>query len=249
VGGLTARQETFARLFAECGVATDAYAAAYDTEPSTSRHTVRVNAYRLLRVPKVARRVRELQQAASERTLMSAAELIADLEAMATADVNEIMSLTVGACRYCHGEGGHYQWRDNAELARAIERYRASLDTRTPLPAPDASGGFGYRGDREPNAECGQCDGAGVPRVRFANTADVSPGSRKLYRGIELYQDGTVKRVLLNDPLAVRLELHRVRGMHIDRSMSVTAHVNVPALKDMTHEQALDFLDSLRPAR
>jgi hypothetical protein len=31
--------------------------------------------------------------------------------------------------------------------------------------------------------------------------------------------------------------------------MSVTAHVNVPALKDMTHEQALDFLDSLRPAR
>ena len=100
---------------------------------------MRANAYRLLRNPKVARRVRDLQQAAASRTMMSTAELIADLEAMATADVNEIMSLTVGACRYCWGNGGRYQWRDETELALA--QSVASDDAAT----PDASGGLGYR--------------------------------------------------------------------------------------------------------
>jgi hypothetical protein len=188
--------------------------------------------------------VRVLQDAAAERALKSTAQLVADLEAMATADVNEIMTLTVGACRHCWGVGHHYQWRDEAECARAFDDAIASAQ-----PLPDMSGGFGYRSDREPHADCSKCDGAGVQRVRFTNTADVSPGARKLFKGVELFPDGSVKRVLLSDPLAARMELHRIRGMHIDRSMSVTAHVNVPALKDLSPEQALDFLESLRPTR
>jgi phage terminase small subunit len=245
---LTQRQETFARLYVETGVALDAYAAAYDGDNS-SRNTIRVNAFRLLRNPRVATRVRELQEAAGERSLRSAASLIRDLEEMVETDPNELMRLDVGACRHCWGEGGRYQWKDDRELGAAVDAYLASLVRPCPLPAPDCSGGVGYSASREPNPDCIVCDGGGVPRVKFASTADVSPGARRLLRGIELFPDGSVKRVLLHDQSALRVELHKLRGLHIDRSVSVNVNANVPALKDMTREQTLDFLDSLKPAQ
>lgn len=101
---------------------------------------------------------------------------------------------------------------------------------------------------REPNPDCASCHGAGWPRVKFGSTADASPGARRLLRGIELFPDGSVKRVLLHDQTALRIELHRLRGLHIDRSVNVNVNANVPALKDWTREQQLEFLDSLRPA-
>jgi hypothetical protein len=238
---LTGRQENFARAYAECGVALDAYKAAYESDGS-SRATARVAAYRLLKHPKVAARVRELQQAAAERSGRSAGELIRELEEMVSADLNELMQLVVGACRHCWSEHGAYQWRDDAEYARAFDE---ALATHGPLPS--LAGGMGYVFERDPNPECGHCDGVGLQRVRLTNTADLSPGVRRLFRGIELHVDGSVKRVLLHDQMAARIELHRLRGMHVERSVAVTAHVNVPALKDMTREQTLDFLDSLKP--
>jgi phage terminase small subunit len=242
--GLTQRQENFARRFAECGVAIEAYASAYDVGSNTNRHTTRVNAYRLLRHPAVTARVRQLQEAANEHSLRSTASLIRELEDMTEADINELLSLSVGACRHCWGEAGGYQWRDDLEYAKAAD---AAIAAGKPL--PDLSGGLGYKYDREPNSECPECDGTGVNRVRFTNTADVSPGARRLFKGIEMYPDGNVKKLLLHDQMAARIELHKLRGMHVDRSLNITAHMNVPTLKDMSHEQALDFLDSLKPAQ
>lgn len=246
--GLTVRQERFAQLFIETGVAIEAYAAAYCCDGS-SRNTIRVNAFRLLRQPKIAARVRELQDAIAGRSLRSTAGLVRDLEAMVEADPNELVRLDVGACRRCWGDGGGYQWRDAAELAAATGRYEAALESSKPLPAPaDASGGFGYRAERESNPECDHCGGAGRPRVKFASTADVSPGARRLLRGIELFPDGAVKRLLLHDQMAARIELHRLRGLHIDRSITLNATVSVPALSTLTREQQLEFLNSLKPA-
>ena len=242
--GLTQRQENFARMFAECGVAIEAYAGAYDVGTSTSRHTTRVNAYRLLRHPGVTARVRQLQEAANEHSLRSTASLIRELEDMTDADINELLTLSVGACRHCWGEGGGYQWRDELEYAKA-----ADVALAADKPLPDMSGGFGYKFEHEPNSECSECDGAGINRVRFTNTADVSQGARRLFKGVEMYPDGTIKKLLLHDQMAARIELHKLRGMHVDRSLNITAHVNVPALKDMSNEQALDFLDSLKPAK
>lgn len=239
--GLTGRQENFARTYAQCGVALDAYKAAYESDGS-SRATARVAAYRLLKNPKVAARVRELQDAAAARSGRSAAALIAELEEMVSADLNELMQLVVGACRHCHGEHGAYQFRDEHDYARACDEAMA-----TGKPLPSMAGGFGYVFERDPNPECGHCDGAGVQRVRLTNTADLSPGVRRLFRGIECFPDGSVKRVLLHDQMQARIELHRLCGLHVERS--ITAHVNVPALKDLTHEQALEFLDSLSPTR
>jgi phage terminase small subunit len=242
--GLTQRQEAFCRLFVETGVAADAYTAAYNAEDS-SRATVRVNAFRLLKNPKVQQRVRELQDAAADRSLRSTVALIRELEEAVDADVNELVRLEVGACRHCHGIGGQWQHKDTMEYALALA---AAIDSKGAQPLPSDAGGFGYRIDREPNPDCNTCGGAGVPRVIFSSTADASAGARRLLRGIELHADGSVKRVLLHDQAQLRIELHRLRGLHVDRSVSVNLQANLPAFTDMTQEQALDFLDSLRPA-
>lgn len=241
---LNSRQEAFCRMYAEGGIATDAYEAAYTT---SNRAVARAAAARLLRHnPRVRARVRELQDAAAGRAQRPVAALIAELEAMVDADPNEVMRLDVCCCRHCWGDKGGYQFRDEAELGAAMDRWLASHSGPKPLPAPDTSGGFGFDPGRDSNPSCGHCEGAGVQRVKFASTADVSPGARRLLRGIELFPDGSVKRVLLHDQTQLRIELHKLRGLHIDRSVNV--NVNVPTLKDMTNEQALDFLDSLKPA-
>jgi len=242
--GLSQKQENFARHYVAHGSVVEAYVRAYDVSPTTNRNSLRSTAYNVLNNAKVRARVATLQAATNAQAVMSTAELIADLEAMATADVSEVIALTVGACRHCWGEGHRYQWRDEMEYARACDE---AMSTGKPL--PDMTGCFDYRSDRAPHPECSQCDGAGMHRVRFTSTDQLSPAARKLLKSVELFPDGSLKRLHLHDQLAVRMELHRVKGMHVDRSMSVTAHVNVPSAKEFTPEQALDFLESLRPTR
>lgn len=243
---LTPKQEAFCLAFVDCGSAVDAYESAYAAGGS-SRATARVNAYRVLRNPKVAARLRELQDAAASRSLRSTAALIAELEEMVGIDPNELVRLDVGSCRHCWGEGGGYQWRDSAELAAAQAAYEAARETSKPVPAPDPSGGLGYQPAREPNPECGHCAGSGVPRAVFSSTADVSPGARRLLKGLELFPDGSVKRLLLHDQTALRIELHRLRGLHVERSVNVNVNADLPKVEHMTREQQLEFLNSLRP--
>lgn len=222
----------------------EAYRFAYRVGDDTAPGTVRNNGYKVLNHPRVAARVRELQEAAGARSVQSTAYLIRELEEMVSADLNELMQLVVGACRHCYGHSHRYQWRDADEYLDACVR---ALDaSENP---PNDAGGYGYKFDREPHPECDHCQGSGVQRVRFTNTADLSPGVRRLFKGIELFPDGGIKRVLLHDQMQARIELHKLRGMHIDRSVSLTAHVAVPALKDMSRSEALDFLESLRPTQ
>jgi phage terminase small subunit len=241
--GLTQRQDAFCRLFIQTGVAVDAYEAAYDTEGG-NRATARVNAYRLLKNPKVQQRIRELQDAAADRSLRSTTALIQELQEAVDADINELVRLDVGCCRHCHGIGGKYQFKDGDEWALA---FATALDSKGVIPVPSDAGGYGFDPHREVNPSCGECLGAGVPRVIFSSTADVSRGARRLLRGVELHADGSVKRLLLHDQSALRIELHKLRGLHVDRSISIAASVNVPPPKDWTTEDALQFLESIRP--
>jgi hypothetical protein len=207
VAGLTARQEAFARTYAEAGVATDAYISAFD---SSSRAAARVNACRLLRTPKVADRVRQLQDAAASRSVRSTAALLRELQEAVDADPNELVRLDVGSCEAC--------WPGDADRSR------------------------------EPNPDCTGCHGGGHPHVKFTSTADASPGARRLLRGIELFPDGRVKRLLLHDQVALRIELHRLRGLHVDRSISLNLNADLKPLKrDMTVEEALAIMQELAP--
>lgn len=239
---LTMKQERFARHYVEHGSVVEAYIHAYDVERTTNRNSLRATSFNVLNNPKVRARVAVLQAASSERTITSNADLIASLESIVDADIQEAVTLSVNACRYCHGISNRYQWRDEVEYYDACAK---AIDAGEKT--PDNNGGYGFRNDREPNGDCLHCHGVGIPRVRFSNLADVSPGVRKLFKGIELFPDGSVKRVHFYDQSALRVELHRLKGMHIERSISVSARVEVPALKDLSHEQALDFLESLKP--
>jgi phage terminase small subunit len=245
ISSLTAKQESFALYYVQHSNAGAAYRYAYDVGPDTGAQTARSNGHQLLQHPKVRARVMELQAAAGARALMPTSELIADLEEMVNADVNEVMALHVGNCRHCRGHEWRYQWRDETEFAQATNN---AMQSKGAQPMPDPLGGFGFNASLPPIDGCAVCAGAGVPIVRLSSTENVSRGARRLYRGVELYPDGSVKKVLLNDPLAARLELHRVRGLHIDRSINLNANVAVPPLQDMAPEAAYDFLKSLVPS-
>jgi hypothetical protein len=41
--------------------------------------------------------------------------------------------------------------------------------------------------------------------------------------------------------------LNKMQGVYVDRSVSLTARVDVPQFKDLTPEQAAAFLDRLKP--
>ena len=208
VAGLTSRQEIFARSYAEGLSAIDAYLAAFET--TTRRATARVSAHRLLGNVKVAARVKQLQDEAAKRSTRSAEALIAELEEMVEADINELVRLEMRPCAQCWPEG-------------------------------ESAG-------RDPNPDCTGCDGAGEPRVRFASTSDVSLGARRLLRGIELFPNGSLKRVLLHSQLEARLELHRLKGMHVDRSVSLNLHATIkPLPKGMSVEEALQIMASVCP--
>lgn len=239
---LTPRQDAFARAYASTGLAVDSYRAAYACEGS-SQATVRVNASRLLHTPSVARRIRELQDAAAERAVRSNAALMADLEEMVDANPGELVRIETGACRCCWGEHGKHQWRHEAEYAAACDAALADPGT----PWPSIAGGFGYDTGRPPNPDCGACDGKGLSRVVYGSTAEVSRAAQRLVRGVETWPDGTLKRLHLHDQTALRIELHKLRGLHIERSVSLNVNASVPTPKDMTAAQALDYLESLRP--
>src|SRR4051812_29853837 len=106
---LTPRQANFAALVASGLPAVEAYETAYNAAGS-SRGTLRVNASRALHHPRVAARIRELVDAAGARALRSTASLVADLEEAVDADPNELLTVWVGSCRHCHGDGHRYQW-------------------------------------------------------------------------------------------------------------------------------------------
>jgi phage terminase small subunit len=242
--------EAFARLYATGHQAIEAYRAAYDCDGST-RATVRCNASRLLQDPRVATRVRELQDAAAAGAVRSAAALVAELEETVTANPQELLTVWVGACRYCHGQQGHkYQWIDADEFTDAcdaIVRENAGLPATMQKPLPSCTGGFGYSFHAEPAYDCPSCAGVGINKVRFNSIDGASPGAQRLIRGAELYPDGSLKRLHLHDQFAMRVELHRLKGLHVDRSVSLSVNASLPTLKDLTPEQTLAFLDRMKP--
>ncbi|HTU68245.1 MAG TPA: terminase small subunit [Steroidobacteraceae bacterium] len=247
--GLTVRQQNFARIYAATGHAMDSYRAAYGCENS-SRATIRVNASRLLHNPAVAARIRSLQEAAGARSLRDSQSLVAELEAVVDANPNELLCVWVGACRRCHGQGHKHQWTDADEFADAcdaIVRENAGLPATMQKPLPSCEGGFGYSFHADPSPDCPACHGIGLNKVRLQSSDAVSPAAQRLMRGVELHPDGSLKRLHTYDQFAMRVELHRLRGMHVDRALNFNVNANVPSLKDLTPEQALEFLDRLKP--
>lgn len=222
---LTDSQERFAVHYATYGDPVAAYSHAYNPT-TTKRASLQQLAYRVRNHPAVAQRVVTLRNAAAAGdATMSAHRLIRDLEDMVNVDTNDLMQLRVVACPTC--------WPD-AVLAAAVGH---ALATQTPI--PDAS---------VPRDDCPACAGAGRPVGQLFNTADLPLPARRLFKGLEFFPEGGVKRVLLHDQAALRVELHKLKGMHVDRSINLNVNADLKPLKrGMSVEEAVAIMESLVP--
>jgi hypothetical protein len=130
---------------------------------------------------------------------------------------------------------------DPSEVARLVsapcpscwptEKAQATLKT---LPLPDVTA---------PNPACPACRGKHL-RMEITPTDQLSAAGRAIFKGVRQRSDGSI-HVLLEDRQAASDQLNKMQSVYITKS--ITAHVNVPALKDMTRDEALDFLESLKP--
>lgn len=223
---LTKQQDAFAVHFAAYGDAQAAYRHAYNVSDTTKRSTVQQRGWELRHHPKIAARITALRNADAAGELASRERLIADLEALCEVNIDEFMELRIVPCPAC--------WPPEAwETAAA-----AALDAGHEPPAAD-----------EPNARCVPCGGAGRPVTHLVPTAQWSPVAKRLFKGIELYGDGAIKRVLTHDQAQLRIELHKLKGMHVDRSVSLNLNADIkPLPANVSVEEALRMLETIIPA-
>ncbi|WP_066681702.1 terminase small subunit [Sphingomonas sp. CCH9-E2] len=177
-----------------------------------SERTAYSQGERLLKHAEVRAEIARLRAKLSEKLEITAENVVKRWWEIATADPNELIQFRRRCCRYCHGEGHAYQWRDANEFAAALaaakdqidqgkkvgdddETARAWMD-RILSDAPIASklptddGGYGFRRDREPHADCPNCDGEGVPDIHAADSRKLTGSARALYAGVKQTRDG-----------------------------------------------------------
>lgn len=174
---LTSQQKRFVAEYLIDHNATAAAARSGYSDPNYGRQ--------LLTIPNVAQAIAQQQKASMLRTLATADEVLAQMWQLATFDANELSQYRRGSCRYCHGFGHNYQWRDMVEF----EEHRLNAIEKKGKEPVDV-GGYGYDHNREPNPVCPRCNGDGIGQPYFADTRKLPPVSRLAYSGIKLGKNG-----------------------------------------------------------
>jgi len=185
----TGLQLRFAQAFAMYRSLPRAYRASYGGEGLPDR-VMHKRARDVMGIPHVRAVVHDLIDQAAENTIFTATEALARFLAIAAADPNELVSVRVGACRYCHGVDFGYQWRPSeylAEVEHAEKHGRAY---------PEPKGGIDYNATREPHPDCPECDGEGVSSVIVHDTETLSPAGQLLYGGAKVNKAGQVEVIV-----------------------------------------------------
>lgn len=171
-----------------------------------------VTAAVLLADPRVKLLIAEQQAKVSAEAVVSAADVLREWFDIATADASKIMFVRRINCRHCHGVGHAYQW-GGREYAEACDRALGAKPA--PKPAPDCSGGFGWRNNAEPNPECPECNGEGREDVFFNDTESLSGPERKLIASIKRTKDGV--EIKMRDQDAARANIAKYLGMLVEK--------------------------------
>ncbi|WP_072379981.1 terminase small subunit [Novosphingobium sp. NDB2Meth1] len=202
---LTPKQQAFVNeyLIDLCG-------AKAATRAGYSAKSARRIAVELLEKPDVQAAIKLAMEQRSERTEITADMVLQHWFDLATADPNELVQYRRHACRYCHGDGHAYQWRDIGEFEEA--KTKATQNKRA---APTDEGGYGYTTHAAPDPRCPRCDGDGVEKPFFADTRRLSAKGKALYAGIKQGRDGL--EVLMHDPQKAWDNVARHLGMFKDR--------------------------------
>ena len=141
--------------------------------------------------------------------------IVADhLQDIVEANPDELVSIVAEPCAHC--------WADPLALAAVLDRGEI----------PDTT---------SPQEDCKHCKGHGARRVVITPTDQLSPSARKLLKSVRQKPDGTIE-VHMHDQLAASDQLNRMQGAYIERSVSVTAHVHVEPLKDMTPAEIAEMI-------
>lgn len=175
---ITAKMELFCQLSANGHSYSDAYKSSYCAIGSTG-NTVSGEVWKLLKDPRISRRIRELE-AINAQKLGVTREWLATWHYMRMSyDAAEITKMVIGCCAHCYGDGHLKQWRapDYWEAFAKAELYSQ--------PLPDIAGGFGYDHRLEPNPDCPKCDGRGTSVTQFIDTSQMSPSARAAFEGIK----------------------------------------------------------------
>lgn len=192
--GLTAKMVAFVETYVRCRNATLAYDDAYEARGG-KYETRRDNGSALLNKPEIQAAIKARQAIATQESGVDVAWLLTRFMQIATADPRELIGLKVGCCRYCHGEGFGYQWREREYLeavdkaerdAQEAAKRGAALD----VAYPDPAGGFGFNATFPPRDDCPQCHGEGLERFVPRDTDRLSEQAALLYGGVKVKKDG-----------------------------------------------------------
>lgn len=189
-----------------------------------SRENARGCSYSWMRQPHLKPALYETAMARRAKRLeahhVSAEELKHRTWLIATADPNELVRVEARCCRYCHGEGHQYQWREaefEEALAEADRGYRINQKgKRVPVELPEWGGGFGFNSTFDPHPDCPRCHGQGVKVTIVTDTRDLSEAGRALYKGTKVDRNGNIE-VLMHDQQAARVFYAQLCGYQIDR--------------------------------
>lgn len=235
---LTEKQEKFAQLVGAKGLGqSEAYREAYSAG-GMSDQVVWSSASDLAGHPKVSVRIAELRKIRDDAAVKSITfgirELMEKFLAIALCDPNELISVKIGCCRHCHGEGHQYQWRED-EYLDAVTNWECAPVPRggDKPPCPDPAGGFGYRHFDPPHQDCPRCGGEGVSRIVPMDTTKLSPGARELYRGVQQTKDGI--KVLFADKDKTLDQIGRMLGAFDDK-LRVDLEGKIASLKLTTSD-------------
>lgn len=179
--GLTEKEEAYCQL-----AAVTSYAEAYRTvfQPN-GNYNISPDILKLNRRPRVALRIMQIQGETAKSLDVSREWLLRWWFYRMIYDPAEITAWAIGACRYCHGDGHLYQWREH-EYMRALEEAEQTKGA----PLPDIGGGFGYDATRPPVDDCPNCHGRGIGRTDIADTSKLSPMARAAFEGIKETRNG-----------------------------------------------------------
>lgn len=241
---LTQKQEDFCLYYVQYRNASTAYAQVYDVGANTKPSSIFSMAHRLLKHPDVAARIEQLRGLAESEVVMRARELFGDLIDIASADPNKLIAHRRVNCRHCRGVGYAYQWQDAEWSIQAAQ----AMDHDPPLAPPRDDGGFDYDPQLPPVPACPQCFGQGIAVVNVANTEELDPRTRKLYKGIKLKGDGSLE-VLMHDQADARKELAKIMGIYADgkgRGIDLTAPPAELAANATAEDAAQQYLEMVR---
>lgn len=226
LGTLTKKQERFAQRLAASGNATESYRQTY-RRLGSSAVALRQRAFVLAHTLAVAARVRQLLADAAGDATIAARARMARLQAIVEADPAELVRIVAEPCKDC---------------------WPAATASGAPSPSHDSgSNGAPLHGLQDaPRADCPSCRGHGARRVVVAPTDELSPAARMLLKGVRQKSTGEIE-IRMHDQLAASDQLNRMQGAYApDRSVGLTAHVNVDFAR-MSREEQLNFLESLKP--